>query len=185
MKDISIYFQAIQQDITFEEEMLGTKIAIHSPESFPEFNKKGIALIYVPENRRSNHQSIDNNDAFRKSFYHLYSGANWSHTIYDLGTIQPGDKIEDTIHAISTVCQELIKKNIIPLVIGGSQDLTIALYKAYEKLEQLINLTAIDHKLDIGTIEEAPKSDGWLSHILLHKPCYLFNYSNLGAQSHY
>ena len=185
MKDISIYFQAIEVEQDFEKESIGKEINLHIQDSFPDLSEKGIALIFIPENRRNSKDQSKNKDSFRKSFYSLYKGSGWKHAIYDLGTINPGEKIEDTIFAISTVCQELIKLNITPLIIGGSQDLTIALYKAYEKLEQLINLTTVDHKLDLGSTENEAEMDGWLSHILLHKPCYLFNYSNIGAQSHY
>lgn len=185
MKDISIYFQAVESDLVFEKETLGQELFIHTPDNFPDLTKKGVALIFVPENRRNIHFPNENKDAFRNSLYKLYKGANWNHPIYDLGLISPGEKIEDTIHAVSSVCEELIKANITPLIVGGSQDLTIALYKAYEKLEQLVNLTTIDNNLDLGEAENQATHQGWLSHILLHKPCYLFNYSNLGAQSHY
>lgn len=185
MKDISIYFQAIEVEEGFEKESIGKEINIHTEDNFPDLSKKGIALIFSPENRRNQKDQSENGDSFRKSFYNLYKGSSWKHEIYDLGTINPGEKIEDTVFAISTVCQELVKSNITPLVIGGSQDLTIALYKSYENLEQLVNLTTVDHKLDLGSTEKEAEKDGWLSHILLHKPCYLFNYSNIGAQSHY
>ena len=185
MKDISIYFQAVEIDQDFDKESLGQEINLHTPDNFPDIKEKGVALIFTPENRRNNKYTTENEDSFRKDFYQMYKGSNWNHSIYDLGTINPGEKIEDTVYAISAVCQELIKSDIVPLVVGGSQDLTIALYKAYENLEQLINLTTVDHKLDLGTTENEPREDQWLSHILLHKPCFLFNYTNIGAQSHY
>lgn len=185
MKDISIYFQSIEFEEDFEKEAIGQEINLHTQNNFPDLKGKGVALIFTPENRRNKKYSSENDDSFRKSFYSMFKGSSWNHQIYDLGTITPGEKIEDTIFAISTVCQELVKSNITPLIIGGSQDLTLALYKAYENLEQLINLTTVDHKLDLGSTEHEAEDDGWLSHILLHKPCYLFNYSNIGAQSHY
>ncbi|MDX1652282.1 MAG: formimidoylglutamase [Brumimicrobium sp.] len=184
MKDISIYFRPVTPEFKNEQHSLGKKIFVHTEDSFPEFKKKGIAIFYVPENRQSDFQNRPN-DAFRNSLYDLFPGSNWKHTIYDLGTIHPGKSVEDTYHAVTAVCQELIKANIVPFIIGGTQDLTLPLYRAYEKLEQLINLTTVDNRLDLGSTEEEVRIDGWLSHILLHKPCFLFNYSNLGAQSHY
>ena len=60
-----------------------------------------------------------------------------------------------------------LKNDIIPIVIGGSQDLTLAMYDAYQSLEQTINTCSIDYSLDIGDIEEEPKSNGYLTHLLL------------------
>lgn len=183
MKDLSIYFQPVELDTNFEEQQLGHEISIHKPDQFPDLDKKGVAILFTPESRRGNCGSSQDN--FRQSFYEMYRGSNWSHQIYDLGTINPGNAINDTLHAIESVTSELIKNNIIPILIGGSQDLTMGLYSAYESLEQLVNLSTIDHKLDIGNSEEEIRFDGWLSHVLLKKPCYLFNYSNIGAQTHY
>jgi hypothetical protein len=186
MKDISIYFQSIPSNEKYEEEMLGNSIRANIGDKFPLLDDKGTAIIYVPEYR--NHSKGIENDFtnnFRNQFYKLYQGVNWSHTVYDLGTIVPGKEIKDTAYAIQTVCQELIKKNIIPIIIGGTQDLTNALYKSYEQLEQMVNLTSIDNQLDLGDIENEVHHEGWLSHVLLHKPCFLFNYTNIGAQNHY
>ena len=186
MKDISIYFQSIALDQSFEKEMLGDFVCAYTADEFPELEKKGIAIFEVPE-YRNHSKKIEGHfkNNFRTHFYKLYQGFNWEHSLYDLGTIQPGEKIEDTYHAINTVCQELIKNDIIPIVIGGTQDLTKAIYNAYEGLEQFVNLTTIDNKLDLGSVESDIYHDGWLSHVVLHKPCYLFNYANIGAQSHY
>ncbi len=166
--------------------MLGEFIQPYTNDEFPELEKKGVAIFEVPEYRNHSEKITGHfkND-FRTHLYNLYQGFNWEHSFYDLGTIQPGEKIEDTYHAINTVCQELIKKDIIPIVIGGTQDLTKAIYNAYEGLEQFVNLTTVDNKLDLGSVDKNLSHDGWLSHVVLHKPCYLFNYTNIGAQSHY
>jgi len=186
MKDISIFFQPVKKDQnTYPKESLGEWIIQHTENNFPTIEKSSIALIYIPEYRSSNYEDRDTTDTFRKKLYTLFLGSNWSKTVYDLGTILPGNKIEDTYHAVSQVSKELIQYNCTPLIIGGSQDLTYSLYKAYEALEQLVNLTTIDSRLDLGDTEEEMTHEKWLSRIILHKPCYLFNYSNLGAQSHY
>lgn len=186
MKDISIYFKPVSFQIPFEEEVLGNYIQFHKDGNFPTIKKKGVAILNIPEYR--NHKQYTKDDfhfGFREQFYQLYQGFNWEHAIYDLGTILPGEKIEDTFYAISTVCRELIKKDVLPIIIGGTQDLTKAIYHAYEELEQMVNITTIDNQLDLGNIEEPITHNKWLSHILLHKPCYLFNYTNIGAQAHY
>ena len=186
MKDISIYFNPLTEvEQVSDKGCLANVIERHTTENFPELKNKGVAIIYVPEYRRSNYTAETSNDDFRNFLGQLYEGVNWKCTIYDLGTIAPGKDIKDTYYALSQVVEQLVKARITPIVIGGGQDLTLSMYQAYEKLEQLINITGIDAKLDLGNVEEEPFENGWLSHILLHKPCYLFNYSNLGAQSHF
>ena len=105
--------------------------------------------------------------------------------ICDLGNVSPGATVEDTYHAVSDVIQSLIKKNVFVVILGGSQDITFANYKAYEKLEQTVNLVSIDSKFDLGNDEEELSSSNFLSKIILHKPNYLFNYGHLGYQTYY
>ena len=56
--------------------------------------------------------------------------------------------------AYALVLSESIGKRRLPIIIGGSQDLTLAMYDAYQSLEQSINTCSIDYSLDIGDIEE-------------------------------
>jgi arginase family enzyme len=113
----------------------------------------------------------------------MFLGSGWNMPIYDLGDILPGNELNDTYFAVAQVVSELVKKKVIPVVIGGSQDLTIALYRGYEKLEQTINLCCVDHKLDLGDPESEAHSDGFVSQLLVQRPCYLFNHANIGLQA--
>jgi hypothetical protein len=79
----------------------------------------------------------------------------------------------------------LIKDGIIPIIIGGSQDLTYANYLAYENLEQMVNLVTVDPRFDIGLKDETVDAYTFLSKIVLHQPSFLFNYSNIGYQSYF
>lgn len=182
MKDISIYFSPVSTTTVFEENTLFSNVNRHTEDSFPDLNKEGVALIYVPEYRGTEHSSTVQADVFRNEFYQLYKGDGWNFELYDLGTIQPGDKVEDTYFALSQVVTELIKVKIIPVVVGGGQDLTMACFKGYEPLEQMVNMCAIDSKLDIGSPDDALMADGFVSHLLMQRPCYLFNYSVIGVQ---
>jgi arginase family enzyme len=81
------------------------------------------------------------------------------------------------------IVADLIKKKITPIIIGGSQDLTIANYRAYDKLEQTVNLAVVDNKFDIGEFEESITSQNYLYKIVMEKPNNLVNYSNVGFQT--
>ena len=74
---------------------------------------------------------------------------------------------------------------IIPVILGGSQDLTYANYRAYESLGRVINILAIDPMFDLGTTEQELDSRSYLNKIILHQPNFLFNYTNLGYQTYF
>jgi hypothetical protein len=114
----------------------------------------------------------------------LFPG-NWQNPIADLGDILPGNSLEDTYFALQNVIAKLIQKGIIPIVLGGSQDLTYPLYRAYDKLEQMVNLVAVDSKFDFGKQEDGITSNSYLSKIILDEPNNLFNYCNIGYQTYY
>jgi hypothetical protein len=181
MKDISIYFKPISE-ISNSTGDLASDSHIHNDGGFPELNDPGIAIIYVPENRKSESGLSGSDESFREEFYNFNRGDKWNFSIYDLGTIAPGESVEDTYFALSQVVSELVKANITPIVIGGSQDLIVSSYKGFEKLEQMINICSIDSSLDVGEPSDEVKSNGYVSHLLMQRPCYLFNYANIGMQ---
>ncbi len=186
MKDISLYFKPTDIFSEFREQSLGSKIIKHTQDNFPELNKKGIAIFTVPEYRNSYTGNVANDyKKFRFCLDQLHTQDNWKFEIYDLGTIMPGNKTEDTYFAVANASAELIKKQILPIVIGGSQDLTYAMYKAYEKLEQTVNLCCIDRGLNLGNPDDRLNSEGFISKMLLERPCYLFNHSVIACQAPY
>lgn len=182
MNDISIYFSPVQIENRAKETALGSQIEIHNINGFPEIVKNSIAFFCVPEYRRSDIKYTSINDNFRKTLYGFYAGDAWSRKIVDLGNILPGESVEDTYFALSQVITELIKNDVVPVVIGGGQDLTLACYKGFASLEQTMNICAIDHQLDIGEPEAQVTADGYVSKLLMERPCHLFNYANIGMQ---
>lgn len=179
MKDISIYFSPVESN-DFKEETIGSIIQANDEAGFPELESGGVAIFHLPENRNGNssNESLD----FRDQLNKLYLGDNWNHPIYDLGTILPGETYEDSFHALTTVVSELTKKDIVPIVIGGSQDLLRACYKGVASEERMVNICSIDSKLDLGSPEDAVSSKEYVSSILMERPCHLFNYSVIGVQ---
>ena len=166
-------------------QQLGSKIVLHTSQDFPEVTKVSIGIIGVLENRGNSFgkQDIDLT-AVRHELYQLYPG-NWDVSIADFGNIQAGDSIQDTYFALKKVVAQLIKNKVIPIVIGGSQDLTFALYRAYDDLEQMVNLVAVDSKFDFGKESDAITSSSYLTKIIIEEPNNLFNYCNIGYQTYY
>jgi arginase family enzyme len=165
---------------------LGSKVSFHTTEDFPGLENISVAIIGVYENRGTG-TNAGNADLIkvRKELYGLFPG-NWNVMIGDLGNILPGDTLSDTYYALQKAVAGLIKRRILPIVIGGSKDLTYALYRAYDNLEQMVNLTAIDSRFDFGKgDEDASPALSYLSKIIVDEPTNLFNYSNIGYQTYF
>jgi len=164
---------------------LSSKVVFHTREDFPDISKINIAIIGVPDHRGEGIESkkLDLSQ-IRLEFYRLFPG-NWSQTIADLGDILPGNSIEDTYFVLQKVVSRLMKNKVIPIIIGGSQDLTYALYRGYDDLEQMVNLVSIDSKFDLGRQDGSALVDSYLSKIIIDEPNNLFNYSNIGYQTYY
>ena len=155
-------------------------------DGIPELEDVKIALIGVMEDRGTynNEGSDQAPDTVRDYLYPLFIG-KWPPVIADLGNIYSGESLADTYVAVKEVTYELLKRNIIPVIIGGGQDLTYANYRAYDRLEQTVNLVSIDPKFNLGKQEETINSDNFLSAVILQKPYILFNYSNIGYQTYF
>ena len=163
---------------------LGKKVVFHTQTDFPVLDNVAIAIITVNEFRGGEKDNDDFSfDNFRKQFYSLFPG-NWNASIVDLGTIEAGASVEDTYFVVKSLVAELIKKRIIPVVIGGSQDLTYPMYRAYDNLDQMVNLVSVDNQFDFSK-ENKLDSESYLSKIIVEEPNNLFNFSNLGFQTYF
>lgn len=175
----------------FNNAQLGRIIRTFSktfPDLLDEGQKPDIAFLGVAEDRASvdNAGCTNGADFIREYLYRLYSG-DYQINVVDLGNILPGNKVSDTYFALKTVVEELVKENIVPVIIGGGQDLTFAQYRGYEKLEQKVEITLIDSKFDLDqeNTENTPlNSHTYLNHIILHQPDYLFNLNNIAYQNY-
>ena len=166
---------------------LGRNIVIHSSQNgLPELNKVQIAIFGVLEDRNAqdNLGCGENLDAVRKHLYQLFPG-NWHTNIADLGDIQKGNSVNDTYFAVNKLITYLLKQDIIPVVIGGSQDITYANYRAYDSFEQTVNIVSVDGKFDIGSADDELNSRSYLSKIVMDEPTNMFNFSNIGYQTYY
>lgn len=167
--------------------ILGNKISVHTKENgVPNIEKIDIAIIGVPENRNDiNYIGEEINlSEIRKSFYTLYPG-NWSIKIADFGDLAPGESIEDTYQNLTSLVSYFVKNNIIPLIIGGSQDLTYANYRAYDDFKKTINIVNVDSNFDLGDSSKPIKNNSYLGKIILEEPHNLFNYTTIGYQTYY
>jgi len=165
---------------------LGNSIQIHTQKNgFPDLNTTKIAILGVDEDRSTDGNFGSGKDLhhIRSHFYKLFPG-DWKVPIADLGNIRKGESISDTHFAVKEVIKNLLKMNIVPILIGGGQDITFSNYKAYDDLEQTVNLVVVDSKFDLGNLEDKLSSKSYLSKIIMEVPTNLFNFSNIGYQTY-
>ena len=187
MSDIQHFFKTIDlSSDNFSENQLKNFISSYTSESdFPDLDNIDIAIVGVCEDRRAytNIGCALAPNKVRDYLYSLYPGS-FRPRIADLGNIEAGHDVEDTYYALKSTVDYLIRKNIVPIIIGGSQDLTYAQFLGYEKLEQTINVVTVDAGFDLGNHEEETTNTAYLGKIILHQPNFLFNYSNIGYQTY-
>ena len=193
--EIDIYLTPFEtENFNFKEDVDKSRLA----NIIKQYNKLGsyreqqelkdfeIALIGVPEDRRSlgNKGASEAPNHIRKYFYTLFS--HWKNLkIVDLGNLSPGNTLEDTYFALKEVIAVLLENNILPVILGGTQDLTYANYIAYEKFNKIVNITSVDSVFDLGRGHDELNTHSWLSKIILHQPNFLFNFTNIGYQTYY
>ncbi len=158
----------------------------NSVNGWPDLDGIQLVFIGVNEDRRcvNNIGAALAPDQVRENLYRLFQG-DWQLKMADLGDIRAGHTPEDTDYALKTVLSAMLKKNIIPIIIGGGQDLTYAQYLGYEKMEQTVNVVSIDSQFDLGAAGEDLNSRSFLSKIILQQPNFLFNFSNIGYQTYF
>jgi len=164
---------------------IGKNIAVHTQHNFPELDSIKVAIVGVLDNRGQ----LDNKDHVhlnyvRKELYSLYPG-NWHLAIADLGNIHQGDTMQDTYYAVKMIAEQLLKQNIIPVFIGGSQDVAYGVYRGYDKLEQMVNYVSVDARFDFGKEDEDMSARSYVTRMIIEEPHNLFNYSNVGYQTYF
>lgn len=174
--------------LTFQAQLsnqsLGKKLVLHTETEFPDLKQIDLAFFTVNEYRGDHLNNNETNfDSFRKQLYQLYPG-NWQKNIADLGNLEAGENLSDTYFALKEINAQLIKQKITVIVIGGTQDLTYPMYRAYDKLEQMVNFVSIDSQFDFQ-IDFKTEAHSFFSKIIVEEPNNLNNYSNVGYQTYY
>lgn len=169
------------------QQALGKKIKVHSRQNgIPDLDDVQLAIIGVKETRNDvNYIGTKLHfDSIRVSLYSLFPG-NWFNTIADLGDIDPGESVDDTYFAIRTAIAVLLEKNIIPIILGGSQDLTFSNYRAYDNVMPMVNIVNIDTNFDLGDANLPIKNNSYVGKVIVEEPYNLFNYSTIGYQTYF
>lgn len=190
--DLSLYFEPISvESFSFYKDenniKLGHSISINSDnQGFPSLDNIAIAIIGVGEERNS----INNTgtclapNQVRKYLYELYPNKEDT-KIIDLGNLKIGKTIKDTYHVLGEVIAELLTNRIIPIIIGGSSDISFGNYMGYENIGQIINIFNIDSRIDFGNDMEIFNSQNYIMNMVCREPNYVFNLTSAAHQTYF
>ena len=146
---------------------LGTKITAYTAETgLSAVPQGGLVLLGAGEDRgaEKNAGCAMAPDEIRRYLYPLAIPTEDTQ-LFDFGNIIVGQNVEDTYYALSEVLAVLLENNNTVILLGGSQDLTFAAYKGFERLQRIINITSIDSRFDLDPYEEIT-SRTYLKHIV-------------------
>ena len=183
--DLNLFFSPVDESL-FDDissvSAVSKSININSSK-IPDLKGHDLAIIGIIENRGNDKNSgvAKAADEVRKKLYNLKRG-NGSYHIIDLGNLNNGVSLEETYGRLKEVCEFLISHGILPLIIGGSHDISLGQFYGYEGLEKLVSVLNVDAMLDLDEAGEANASH--LHKMLVYEPNFLFNYSHLGYQSY-
>jgi formiminoglutamase len=154
--------------------------------SMPDLKGIHLALIGVCEDRvRPAHAGTGTTpDEVRKQFYKLVK-PKYDIRFADLGNIKAGNTVNDTLFALSSCVRYLLEQKIVPVIIGGTQDLAYAQYTAYQGLKHSINMVSCDARIDLRQNDKDPEHSNYLYKVISHQPNYLFNLVHMGNQNYF
>ena len=145
--------------------------------------KVNVAIVGVPfDSRKDDTFSPESPNKIRTELYQL-SKFDTNLKIADFGNLKPASSIKGNYQAIRDIVDYLNELEIVTLIIGGSQDLSIGVCEAF-KGNRFFSFSTVDAYLDIKKGKEPFNANNYLSRLFNGKSSF-FQFSLIGFQSHY
>ncbi|MGL1888001.1 MAG: formimidoylglutamase [Reichenbachiella sp.] len=183
--DLKLFFDPIDEALSaqrFDNDALVQSIYINE-EKMPDMANIDVAIIGINESRGSSTIHETGVKLIREKLYSLKKGEGTCN-IVDLGNLRNGPDVDETYKRVQVVCQKLISDGVLPILIGGSQDIDFGQYLAYEEEDKMVSILNVDSKFDLEDQKDKDLNQQHFHKIFTHEPNYLFNYSQLGHQSY-
>jgi arginase family enzyme len=166
------------------ENFFSHKIDIHTPDQpIQDISNYQLAILGVCEDRNSkNTGAAKAPDVVRQQLYKLF----WFRRklkIIDLGNLKACPTVSDTYFGLREVLFELISHNVLPIIIGGTQDITYGMSLALQQINQQVRLVNIDARIDWAENKPIIHAHNYLSHIL--GKTSNADFINIGNQAYY
>lgn len=147
-----------------------------------KLEKAELIIIGVGEDRNSIEPGAGKApDEIRKHLYNLNRiGPRFK--ILDLGNLKIGHTVNDSYFALRDICEQILENHQTLIVLGGSQDLTFGMTKAFDG--RLFNMVTVDPKLDFKKGVKSINSDNYLN-LIFEKQKNLYSYTSLAYQNYF
>lgn len=183
--DLKLFFDPIDESLSSKQFSIDSLIqsVYVNKDKMPDLDQMQIAIVGLTETRGCSYLEDTGVKQIREKLYGLKKGSG-SCNIVDLGNLRNGPDLEETYKRIQTIGHYLMSNDVLPILIGGSQDLNIGQFFSYEEEEKMVSILNVDSRFDLGNPKQTEAYEHHLHRIFTHLPNYLFNYSQLGHQSY-
>lgn len=186
MMDLLHYFDPIDfekfacPDWANKKHTLGYLLQRNQEKIKPE--KADLVIIGVPEDRNAGILGAAKApNEIRKHLYNLNRiGARFK--ILDLGDLKVGNTANDSYFALRDICEHLMENRQTVCILGGSQDLTYGMTKAFDG--RLFNMVTVDPKLDFKKGVKNITAENYLN-LIFEKQKNMYSYTALGYQNYF
>jgi arginase family enzyme len=190
--DLAPYFQPVELEDFTEDYLSGLQtvgaFASVYDAAFPHWGDADLVLFGCQEDRGGTGRrgSSEAPDLIRAYFYQLAAHGPQLN-IADLGNLKPTPDLNRYYNYLETVTGILLHHGKKVLMIGGTQDLSWAQYRAFETLETRIEYVSVDSSPDIlqPADEETVDHHSHNYRVLTHQPDYLADFTVIGTQKHF
>ena len=184
--DLEIYFKSIDfQNIKLKpwtQKKFSLASVLEKNQAKLSLEKAEVIIIGIEEDRNSVVSgSAKAPDKIREHLYGL-NRITPRFKILDLGNIPAGNKENDSYFALKNVCEALIQTGKTLVILGGSQDLTFGLSKAFENTS--FSLVNVDPRIDYVKGSKRINSENYLNFIF-EKQQNLFSHTTLAYQNYF
>ena len=163
---------------------LGQRVKYHHNE-IPDLENVDLAIVGVIEDRGNpiNEGCGVGSDYVRPHLYHLFAPQGGV-KLADLGNIKIGESVADTRAALSTIVNELLSSGVVPIILGGSHDLTYGQFTGYSNFKKGVNMVVVDERIDLAEFEDQIDCNSFMLKIILEQKAHLFNFAQIGYQKY-
>jgi len=188
--DIRHYFNAVDFTALSDKSepgykyCLGAQVEKYTGRFTPEnIQKVSLALLGVPSyNGKWQNGQYQTPDFIRKELYKLTGFGEKIHVV-DFGNLKESVSQKSTYLALRDLVEYFNEFNIVTIVLGGTQDLSIGICHAFQS-KSFFSITNIDAELDVKKGIEKLDHKNYLTKIFKDCP-NLFQFSLLGYQRHF
>lgn len=149
-----------------------------------ELQNDAVALIFCSEERGANRDWENHSfDEVRTQLYRL-SAQDWEISLVDLGDFISGKTLEDTHYALEETMVYCMNRNVLPVVIGGSNAIAYSLFRAAGAVNPQVRYTQINSFLTLKNEDRGLSDENFLARIFKSTETILKQYNHLGFQKH-